>query len=240
MIRKPKFRLNWKYALGEVVLIFLGISLALAFQTWNEQRKNKIERDRILKNLQFELKKDSTAYEEILGLLEDRELRIQRILNYLETPPSSLDSAQFIISLMRAGYITSYVPNFSVYKELIGSGKLTLIESGEVKLALADFMSSVDREIRLGDNYYPFSKELEKLALSHLSKVPEVIGYINTPPPSYRKIRFDLFEMSKDEELRSALLMSLYSTRVERTFQSGEVLVKLTSLLQLLNHTIQK
>ena len=90
MIRKPKFRLNWKYALGEVVLIFLGISLALAFQTWNEQRKNKIERDRILKTLQFELKKDSTAYEEILGLLEDRELRIQRILNYLETPPSSL------------------------------------------------------------------------------------------------------------------------------------------------------
>ena len=35
MIRKPNFKLNWKYALGELALIFLGISLAIAFQNWN-------------------------------------------------------------------------------------------------------------------------------------------------------------------------------------------------------------
>ena len=221
-------------------MIFIGISLVIAFQTWNEKRKDDIEREKILYNLQFELKKDSIAYEEVLGLLENREGRIKQVLDFLETPPSVLDSGQLIISLMRAGYITSYVPNFSVYKELVGSGKLTLIQSDEIKLGLADFMSSVDREIRLGDNYYPYSKELEKLALSHLSEVPDVTGYVNEPPPSYKKIRFDILEMRKDEELREALLMSLYSTKVERTYQRGEVLVKLTALLELINQAIEK
>ena len=46
MIRKPNFRLNWKYAIGEIVLIFIGISLAIAFQNWNDQRKkNKLEQE---------------------------------------------------------------------------------------------------------------------------------------------------------------------------------------------------
>ncbi|NVJ45952.1 MAG: hypothetical protein HWE07_02460, partial [Cytophagia bacterium] len=43
MIRKQNFKLNWKYAMGEVALIFIGISLAIAFQNWNEDRKQNIE-----------------------------------------------------------------------------------------------------------------------------------------------------------------------------------------------------
>lgn len=41
MIRKPYFKLNWKYALGELILIFLGISLAIWFNNWNDSRKDK-------------------------------------------------------------------------------------------------------------------------------------------------------------------------------------------------------
>jgi len=33
-----KFSPNWKYVIGEVTLIFLGISLAIGFQNWNQTR----------------------------------------------------------------------------------------------------------------------------------------------------------------------------------------------------------
>lgn len=46
MIKKPNFKLNWKYALGELTLIFLGISLAIWFNNWNDQRKrSRLEKE---------------------------------------------------------------------------------------------------------------------------------------------------------------------------------------------------
>jgi len=49
MIRKPHFKFNWKYALGEIFLIFVGISLAIAFDNWNEDRKrDQLEKDVLL------------------------------------------------------------------------------------------------------------------------------------------------------------------------------------------------
>lgn len=51
MIRKPKFKPNWKYALSELLLIFLGISLAIWFNNWNdEQKRDRLEQD-ILKQV---------------------------------------------------------------------------------------------------------------------------------------------------------------------------------------------
>lgn len=43
---KRTFKINWKYALGEILLIFIGVSLAVTFQTWTDSRKrNKLEKD---------------------------------------------------------------------------------------------------------------------------------------------------------------------------------------------------
>ena len=41
MIRKPNFKLNWKYALGEIALIFIGITSAIWFNNWNEERNDR-------------------------------------------------------------------------------------------------------------------------------------------------------------------------------------------------------
>lgn len=52
---KKAFKLNWKYALGEIILIFIGISLAVGFQNWSELRKRKqLEKD-VLKQLYLDI-----------------------------------------------------------------------------------------------------------------------------------------------------------------------------------------
>jgi len=48
MIRKPNFKPNWKYALGELTLIFLGISLAIWFNNWNDMRKREQLQEEVL------------------------------------------------------------------------------------------------------------------------------------------------------------------------------------------------
>ena len=47
MISQKQVSTYLKYALGEVLLVMIGILLALQVNTWNENRKN-LERERII------------------------------------------------------------------------------------------------------------------------------------------------------------------------------------------------
>ena len=52
----PKF--NWKYIIGEVSLIFIGISLAIWFNNWNENQKLKRVEVQILQEIKNGLQAD--------------------------------------------------------------------------------------------------------------------------------------------------------------------------------------
>lgn len=52
---KQPLRLDWKYALTEIALIFVGITLAIAFNNWNERRKLKTIERKILAEIRDEI-----------------------------------------------------------------------------------------------------------------------------------------------------------------------------------------
>lgn len=54
-IRKLKNDFNWKYVVGEILLIFIGISLAIWFNNWNASNKSKREIEISLKHIKKEI-----------------------------------------------------------------------------------------------------------------------------------------------------------------------------------------
>ena len=48
-----------KYAVGEIILVVIGILIALSINNWNEQRKQNNEEIYILNQLKVEFKADS-------------------------------------------------------------------------------------------------------------------------------------------------------------------------------------
>lgn len=95
MIRKPNFKLNWKYALGELVLIFLGISLAIWFNNWNDlQKRKRLEKD-ILLQIQRDIK---TNQDDLLNDLDQLMFGIQshdNIKQYFAEDRAYVDSMCF-------------------------------------------------------------------------------------------------------------------------------------------------
>lgn len=70
--------LNWRRALAEVALIFIGISLALYFDNWNEERKERaLERQLLLEmrddlvETRFDLARDIEALEQRQQIIYD-------------------------------------------------------------------------------------------------------------------------------------------------------------------------
>ncbi len=95
MIRKPNFKLNWRYALGELTLIFLGISLAIWFNNWNDKRKRSKLEEEVLLQIYIEI---LTNRDEIQGDLQQLSFGLQsheNIERYIAQDLAYVDSMCF-------------------------------------------------------------------------------------------------------------------------------------------------
>lgn len=79
-----------KYALGEIILVVIGILIALQINNWNENRKSKRVADEIYRNLQTSLIQDSTEVRRIIKL-NTKSLEVQKTLILDEVNKSPLN-----------------------------------------------------------------------------------------------------------------------------------------------------
>jgi hypothetical protein len=71
LLSENKFSKYLIYAIGEIILVVIGILIALSINNWNEDRKEKINQRSVLSNLLQDLKSDSVSYSINLKELKD-------------------------------------------------------------------------------------------------------------------------------------------------------------------------
>lgn len=81
-----------KYAIGEIILVVIGILIALSINNWNERRKNDLKESLLIKNIIEDLNLDSIQISQSLNELADqmqvvdeliaKALDSEKILNY--------------------------------------------------------------------------------------------------------------------------------------------------------------
>ncbi len=137
MIRKRNFKLNWKYALGELVLIFLGISLAITFQNFNEtQRGDQLKYD-YYDRLLLDLERDNNDLNELIG-------RVNQHLKLYETADSIValnrskpEKHEMLIDLLQDMLFFEFFANTDTYDDLVASGNLKVLD-GEIRSELVN------------------------------------------------------------------------------------------------------
>ena len=150
-----------KYAVGEVILVVIGILIALQVNNWNEYRKEKVVEKKILLSLHNEISNNLESLEVVI----DGKDKIINVNEYIINNTGKngewksikpLDSLINYISL--SGWI--FVPQNGVLNEIINSGKLLLIENDLIKNEIASLpqllslMIEEDRQYRLDLHQY--------------------------------------------------------------------------------------
>ena len=118
----------FKYALGEIILVVLGILIALQINTWNQDRLNKIKEinyvnrliedlasDTLMMSRQLESSKKRFEY----GMLVDSLIRARKLLN--NEPLEIIFKAQLIGRMWLPQY------NSNTYDDLINTGNFSLM-----------------------------------------------------------------------------------------------------------------
>ncbi len=147
MIRKPKFQLNWKYALGEVALIFIGISLAVGFQNWNEERKQQLEAEAIVERLLVEVQENQASIHTIIQEVEHRLLNIEGLLSRIGPDYQQYDATLIDSLVYQVLGSPQVILGNGTLLEGINSGKIALIPSETLRPKLYGWQKLVD-EIR--------------------------------------------------------------------------------------------
>ena len=123
------------YAIGEIVLVVIGILIALSINNWNEERKVEIFEHKILNELQVSLQRNIQALNRGINWNKDIINSCQIILRHFENERSYVDSLDRHFSNSLAWFYPSLDNN--AYESLKSYG-LHLLKNDSIRDALGD------------------------------------------------------------------------------------------------------
>ena len=123
----------FKYAIGEIILVVIGILIALQINNWNQERIAKNEEQTILKNINIEFiqnkKVVQTAYDEFdIGFNSSKTIMSLIGENKEEINKYNIDSLLF--NSLETG---SFRPSENTISDLIQSGRLQMLQNEKLK-----------------------------------------------------------------------------------------------------------
>jgi hypothetical protein len=148
------------YAVGEILLVVMGILIALQVNNWNEYRKDRVKEREILIQLESEFQSNLDQLDE---KIEIRNLLVHSSMKLLE-----LIDSQSPVSPDTVIYYTGktmIAPTFDpITNDLISAGKLQLLSNTRLKNLLSLWTSEVlqvtEDELSwrriMNDQYFPF------------------------------------------------------------------------------------
>ena len=121
----------FKYAIGEIVLVVIGILIALSINTWNEERINSSFEYSYLLRLKSEIAADTTHFISEIAINQLINKKIQRFSDLLNSKSSKNEELVNATEkyFENAWYIPLFKPTMATFEDLSGSGKLEVISN---------------------------------------------------------------------------------------------------------------
>ncbi len=136
----------FKYAIGEIVLVVIGILIALSINNWNEQQKIKKEESAILESLYENLILAKQQSEQLISNERDLINTLLRVLG-INSTSFPLDKSNITDVMFRSALwdFESDVPVINTFYNLKNTGKLDLIKDSSLKDKFANLELNLDK-----------------------------------------------------------------------------------------------
>lgn len=128
-----------KYALGEIVLVVIGILIALSINNWNQQRVLKKQSDLVLYNLQQDIKKSKNELQKATEFLKSR---IDKRLNYLNTNKQDQSDSLKIQEISNMAFFYTESVKLPIVESELGTNK-TIFQWPELTEGMQNVYESI-------------------------------------------------------------------------------------------------
>ena len=156
MLTENNFTKYVLYAVGEIVLVVIGILIALSINNWNEKQKDLAKEQLILKQLESEYQKNLVQLNEKI-LMRNEALEDCNAILKLIDDPDKLKEEVLYMSLAQIGRDPTFNP---IKNDIVGSEKLRLIQNDTLVRFLSNWSSEVFQVQELEINFTKFRTEI--------------------------------------------------------------------------------
>ena len=131
----------FKYAIGEIVLVVIGILIALSINNWNEKRKTRNTEVHYLKNIKRDLQMNIAHLDEYISTREKAIASANSIVAHYEGKPIE-DLKTFSSQAVDIYTWRKFFQINNTFQELTNSGNLALISNDAIKGVLLNMETS--------------------------------------------------------------------------------------------------
>ena len=237
LVHKGKLNSYFFYAIGEVILVVIGILIALQINNWNEIKKSNRAELVLIQQLINDLEKDSESLETVIPLLDEKSEVVKQIFFEVQHAASFNDSTNY-------GDLTWQV--FApLFFELRHQRSLEYISDSQLSKRILDYFNQqkiVELQIEQSNSYIrntvrPFLGQRGVMNSEHVMS-----------NDSYTDIRADKSKFIKYEQLKriygslefESIIFELRMTFVATTHQVNLLLEANKELVQELSIYIDK
>ena len=198
LLTENKFSKYLIYAVGEIILVVIGILIALSINNWNENRKETTHEQKILKELKSDF---SYNKQELNRNIEKATALINRcdsLIVLFGLDRETVNPNKVIRFTRSLSAYSTFDPSNGALNDLISSGNLNVIKNDSLRMQLSRWFGQLEdvkedekRLINFGDtqlnpirleylNYNPKSKLIKNsIELLEYRKFENIVMYIS-------------------------------------------------------------
>ncbi|MDT0554744.1 DUF6090 family protein [Patiriisocius hiemis] len=132
LLSENKFSKYLIYAIGEIILVVIGILIALQINNNNELNKQRAKEVQFLKNLKSDLIFEESELERYIGIRESIVSSAQIALEHFNGKPVE-NIQMFNYHTFNVGIWQEFQRNNNTFVELLNSGNFTIISNESIK-----------------------------------------------------------------------------------------------------------
>jgi hypothetical protein len=150
-------RINWRYALGELIIVVVGISIAFALNNWAQNNRLNDEKEAYIEGIRNDLAHDIHMLDSNLVEIDRRIAYLQALMPHLYTALPGRDT--MAIKIFQIVDPVRFRPNQSTVQSLRYSGDLKLIRDLELRNRIMNHYEGYERVEEEYQRHYNFARE---------------------------------------------------------------------------------
>jgi hypothetical protein len=167
-----------RYAIGEIVLVVIGILIALQINTWNEERKTRVIETKTLKEIRSNLTFDLIELNSDIEIMDSITIAGEAVIDYLAKYDQPSDAFKYNVQVSRIN--PHFDPMHGGYS-LLNSKGLDIISNDSLRGAIS----------KLYESSYPYYAKYEnerifKINNIILPKYTEYLSMVSDPDNFFR------------------------------------------------------
>ena len=169
LVNNGKTSMYFKYALGEILLVMIGILLALQVSNWNAKNKESKLEKRYLSELILDLQTDSTAISEFITTSNKQFKAKTKLIGYFNGFDLSKDTLSVIFNEQwRISY--SFSPIVTTLDEMKSTGNIGVIKNSDLRRKILETYNNY--KIHINKDEVIYNHQQEELWRVLFSRVP--------------------------------------------------------------------